>query len=77
MCIGTRCLHPTPTDRLPIPEGILLDELHRQGATLSLAYSNVMDPNHLLHHLMVGPTSIQERDYDLDTFCACGTQAAQ
>ena len=51
--IVTGCLRPTPTDDLPILAGIQPAELRRQGATLSLAYRSTMDPDHILHGLMV------------------------
>ena len=38
LCIVTGCLRPTPTDHLPILSGIKPAELHRMGATLSLAW---------------------------------------
>ena len=52
--IVTGCLHPTPTDHLPILSGIQPAELCRMGATLSLAYHGSLDPNHILHGLLSG-----------------------
>ena len=46
--IVTGCLHPTPADTLPILAGIQPAELHRNGATLSLA-RHAMEPGHRLH----------------------------
>ena len=61
MLIVSRCLCSTPTDYLPILAGIQPAKIHRQGATLSLAYRNLMDPKHLLHQLMVGPITAYEK----------------
>ena len=41
--IVTGCLHPTPTNNLPILLGI------RMGATVSLAYRESLDPDHILY----------------------------
>ena len=46
--IVTRCLRPTPTDNLPVLPGIQPAELHRQGATLSLAKCSSLEPGHNL-----------------------------
>ena len=45
--IVTGCLHPTPTDHLPVLSGIQPAELRRMGATLSLAYRGSLDPDHI------------------------------
>ena len=52
--IVTGCLRPTPMDHLPVLSGIQLAELHRMGATLSLAYRESLDPDHILHGLLNG-----------------------
>ena len=52
--IVTRCLRPTPTDHLPLLSGIQPAELHRMGATLSLAYRGSLDPDHILYGLLSG-----------------------
>ena len=52
--IVTECLRPTPTDHLPVLLGIQPAELHRMGATLSLAYRGSLDPDHILHGLLSG-----------------------
>ena len=49
--IVTGCLRPTPTDHLPVLSGIQPAELHRMGATLSLAHHGSLDPDHILHVL--------------------------
>ena len=54
LCIVTGCLHPTPTDHLPVLSGIQPAELRRLGATLSLAYRGSLDPDHILHGLLNG-----------------------
>jgi len=56
MQIVTGCLRPTPTDNLPILAGIQPTELHRIGATLSLA-RRAMEPGHLLHSTLTYPSS--------------------
>ena len=48
----TGCLHPTPTDHLPILSGIQPAELCRYGATLSLVYRRFLDPDHILYGLL-------------------------
>ena len=50
----TGCLRPTPMDHLPLLSGIQPAELRRMGATLSLAYSGSLDPDHILHGLLSG-----------------------
>ena len=52
--IVTGCLRPTLTDHLPVLSGIQSAELHRMGATLSLAHRESMDPDHILHGLLSG-----------------------
>ena len=59
MRIVVGCLRPTPTDYLPTLTGIYPVELQRQGTTLALENHCVMDPNHLLHQLMVWSTPVQ------------------
>ena len=58
--IVTRCLHPTPTDHLPILSGIQPGELRRMGATLSLAYRGFLDPDHILYGLLSGSSDIRQ-----------------
>ena len=45
------CLHPTPTDHLPILSGIQPAELCQMGATLSLGHHGSLDPDHILYGL--------------------------
>ena len=52
--IVTGCLRPTLTDYLPVLSGIQPAELHRMGATLSLAHRGSLDPNHILYGLLSG-----------------------
>ena len=47
--IVTECLRPTPTDHLPVFSGIQSVELRRLGATLSMAYRESLDPDHILY----------------------------
>ena len=54
LCIVTGCLHPTPTNHLPVLSGIQPAELCRMGATLSLAYRGSLDPDHILYSLLSG-----------------------
>ena len=50
--IVTGCLRPIPTDNLPVLSGIQPAELHRLGATLSLAHRGSLDPDHILYNLL-------------------------
>ena len=50
----TGCLHPTPTDHLPVLSGIQPAELRQLGATLSLAHRGSLDPDHILYGLLSG-----------------------
>ena len=52
--IVTECLHPTPTDHLPVLSGIQPAELCQMGATLSLAHRGSLDPDHILYGLLSG-----------------------
>ena len=52
--IVTGCLHPTPTEDLPVLVDISPAELRRLGATLSLANYAIHDPDHVLHGQLVG-----------------------
>ena len=54
LSIFTECLHPTPTDHLPVLSGIQPAELRGMGATLSLAYRGSLDPDHILYGLLSG-----------------------
>ena len=67
----TGCLHPTPTDHLPILSGIQPAELRRMGATLSLAYCGSLDPNHILYGLLNGSWNL------LDNFARLGIRASK
>ena len=60
MRIVTGCLHPTPTDHLPVLPGIQPAELHRLRATLSLAYRGSLDPDHILHGLLSGSSDTRQ-----------------
>ena len=53
--IVTGCLRPTPTDNLPVLQGIQPAELRRQEATLSLASRSSLDPGHILHGQLTEP----------------------
>ena len=52
--IVTGCLRPTPTDHLPVLLGIQPAELRRLGATLSLAYRESLDLDHILYGVLSG-----------------------
>ena len=52
--IVTGCLRPTPTDHLSILSGIQPAELHRLGATISLAKRGTLDPDPILHGQLAG-----------------------
>ena len=70
MRIVTGCLRPTPTDFLPILSGIQIVDLRQQGAILSLAYRSLMNFKHVLHQLIVGPTTtLKERTTISTLFC--------
>ena len=56
LCIITGCLHPTPTDHLPVLSGIQPVEVCQLGMTLSLAHHGSLDPNHILYGLLSGPS---------------------
>ena len=58
--IVTGCLRPTPTDHLPALSGIQPAELRRMGATLSLAHRGSLDPDHILHGLLSGPSDSRQ-----------------
>ena len=58
--IVTGCLHPTPTDHLPVLSGIQPAELRRMGATLSFAYRGSLDPDHILHGLLSGSSDTRQ-----------------
>ena len=47
-------MRPTPTDHLSILSGIHPAELHRMGATLSLAHRRSLNPDHILYSLLSG-----------------------
>ena len=52
--IVTGCLHPTPTEDLPVLAGIQPAELCRLGATLSSANCAIHDPDCVLHGQLAG-----------------------
>ena len=56
----TGCLHPTPTDHLPVFSGIQPAELCQMGATLSSAYRGSLDPDHILHGLLSGSSDTHQ-----------------
>ena len=58
--IVTKCLRPTPTDHLSVLSGIQPAELHRMGATLSLAHRGSLDPDHILHGLLSGSSDTRQ-----------------
>ena len=58
--IVTGCLRTTPAYNLPTLAGIQHAELHRNGATLSLA-RRAMDPGHLPHSALTCPSSANAR----------------
>jgi len=58
--IVTGCLRTTPAYNLPTLAGIQHAELHRNGATLSLA-RRAMEPGHLLHLALTRPSSAKAR----------------
>ena len=58
--IVTGCLRPTPTDHLLVLSGIQPAELRRLGATLSLAYRGSLDPDHILHGLLIGSSDTRQ-----------------
>ena len=58
--IVTGCLCPTPTDHLPILSGIQPAELHRMGATLSLAHRGSLDPDHILYGVLSGSSDTRQ-----------------
>ena len=58
--IVTGCLCPTPMDHLPVLSGIQPAELHRMGATLSLAYRGSLDPDHILYGLLSGSSDTHQ-----------------
>jgi len=60
----TGCLRPTPTVILPILAGIQPAELHRKGATLSLA-RRAMEPGHLLRSALTCSTEWNVRHFKL------------
>ena len=58
--IAAGCLRPTPGDNLSIIAGIQPAELHRNGATLSLARRTI-EPSHLLHSVLTCPPTTNAR----------------
>ena len=58
--IVTGCLHPTPTDHLPVLSGIQPAELCQLEATLSLAHCGSLDPDHILYGLLSGPSDARQ-----------------
>ena len=61
--IVTGCLHPTPTDYLPVLAGIQPVELRRLGATLFLAYRGSLGTLAILFmNYWLGLQTATERD---------------
>ena len=60
LCIVTGCLHPTPTDHLPVLSSIQPAELCRMGATLSLAHRGSMNLDHILYGLLSGSSDTRQ-----------------
>ena len=58
--IVIRCLHPTPTDNLPILLGIQPAELLRLGVTLLLPDRGILDSEHLWHDHLVRPLDARQ-----------------
>ena len=58
--IVTGCLHPIPTDHLPVLSGIQPAELRQMGATLSLSHRGSLDPNHILYGLLRGSSDTRQ-----------------
>ena len=58
--IVTGCLHPTPTDHLPVFSGIQPAELRRMGATLSLAHHGSLNSDHILYGLLSGSSDTSQ-----------------
>ena len=56
--IVTGCLCPTPMNHLPVLSGIQPAELCQLGATLSLAYRESLDLDHILYGLLSGSSDI-------------------
>ena len=79
--IVTGCLRPTPTDHLPVLSGIQPAELRRLGATLSLAYRESLDPDHILYGLLSGSLDTRQmrlRSLDLlDNLARLGIRASE
>ena len=57
-------------DHLPILSGIQPAELCQLGATLSLAHHGSLDPSHILHGLLSGPSDTRQVRLSPDT-CLC------
>ena len=58
--IVTGCLHPTPTDHLPVLSGIQPAELRCLGATLSLAHRGSLDPDYISYGLLSGSSDTRQ-----------------
>ena len=58
--IVTGCLRLTPTDRLAVLSGVQPTELHRLGATLSLAHRGSLDLDHILYGLLNGSSDTRQ-----------------
>ena len=67
--IITGCPRPTPTNHMPILSGIQPAELHRMGATLSLAHHGSLDPDHILEGFLGGSsdTLVRLRETKIQT----------
>ena len=60
--IVTACLRPTPSNYLPILSGIQPAGIRHLEATLSLAKSGTLDPDHILHGQLAGLSDLPRRD---------------
>ena len=58
----TGCLRPTTTDNLPILAGIQPAELCRSGANKLSPARRAMEPGHLFHSALTGPSSANAQD---------------
>ena len=52
---------PLQPNNLPVLSGIQPAELHRQGATLSLANCSCLDPGHILHGQLTEPQAASKK----------------
>ena len=59
LCIVTKCLHPIPTNNLPIFSGIQSAGLYCLGATILMANCSISVPELLLHEPLIKPLDVQ------------------